>query len=159
MPQPNSSTAARWQPTCKCAARPRTFLAPPVPGLTPEDGGSPHLHNARSYYVCFLTCLPKCVGAELPPPPPTVRAFPGREGGARLARQQTPHHPYPIPTPLLTVTGTELGLLTLTSQGLNFFNELCIHECMTGLQAPCLQFACFYFRQCFNRSNCKYIHF
>ena len=41
----------------------------------------------------------------------------------------------------------------------NFFNELCIHECMTELQAPGLQFACFYFRQCFNRSNCKYIHF
>ena len=28
-----------------------------------------------------------------------------------------------------------------------------IHECMTGLQAPCLQFACFYFRQCFNHQT------
>ena len=49
--QPNSSTSARWQPTCKCAGRPRTSLAPPVPGLTPGDGGSRRLHNAQSYYV------------------------------------------------------------------------------------------------------------
>ena len=84
---------------------------PQTPGLTPWEGGSPHLHNAQSYYVLNLS-LPKCVGAE--PRPPAVRPVPGREGGARIARQQTPDHPHPIPTPLPTVTGTELGLLTLT---------------------------------------------
>ena len=73
VPQPNSSTAARWQPTCKCAGRPRTSLAPPVPGLTPGDGGSPHLHNVQSYYV-FNLSLPQSIGAE--PRPPTVRACP-----------------------------------------------------------------------------------
>ena len=81
---------------------------PQIPGLTPGKGGSPHLHNAQSYYV-FNLSLPKCVGAE--PRPPTYGPVPGREGGARIARQQTPH---PIPTPLPTVTGSELGLLTLT---------------------------------------------
>ena len=41
VPQPNLSTAARWQPTCRWAGRPRTSLAPPVLGLTPGDGGNP----------------------------------------------------------------------------------------------------------------------
>ena len=74
---------------------------PQIPGLTPGEGGSPHLHNAQLYYV-FNLSLPKCVGAEPrppPPPPPTVRAFPGREGGARIARQQTPPPPPPPPSP------------------------------------------------------------
>ncbi len=67
------------------------------------------MHN----YTMFLTCLYPSVSA-LNHAPPTVRAFPGREGGARpIARQQTPP-PHPIPTPLPTVTGSELGLLTLT---------------------------------------------
>ena len=92
---------------------------PQIPGLTPGEGGSPHLHNAQSYYA-FNLSLPKCVGADPrppPPPPPPPQPYgpvPGREGGARIARQQTPHHPHPIPTPLPTVTGSELGLLTLT---------------------------------------------
>ena len=133
MPQPNSSTAARWQPTCKCAGRPRTSLAPSNTRVDPRGGREPHLHNAQSYYV--LTCLYPSVSALNHAPQP-YGPVPGREGGARIARHQTPH---PIP--------------------INFFNELCIHECMTGLQAPGLQFACFYFTQCFNRSNCKYIHF
>ncbi len=69
------------------------------------------MHN----YTMFLTCLYPSVSAlNHAPPPPTVRAFPGREGGARIARQQTPPPPHPIPTPLPTVTGSELGLLTLT---------------------------------------------
>ena len=45
MPQPNSST-------CKCAGRPRTSLAPPVPGLTPWDGGSPPSTQC-SIILCF----------------------------------------------------------------------------------------------------------
>ena len=40
---------------------------PQIPGLTPGEGGSPHLHNAQSYYV-FNLSLPKCVGAEPRPP-------------------------------------------------------------------------------------------
>ena len=84
---------------------------PQIPGLTPGEGESPHLHNAQSYYV-FNLSLPKCVGAE--PRPQPYGPVPGREGGARFARQQTPHPSHPIPTPPPTVTGTELGLLTLT---------------------------------------------
>ena len=107
MSQPNSSTAARWQPTCKCAGRPRTSLAPPVPGLTPVDGVSPHEHNAHSHYV-FNLSYPTVSALNHAPQP--YGPVPGREGGARIARQQPPT----TPTPLPTVIGTELGLLTLT---------------------------------------------
>ena len=43
------------------------------------------MHN----HTMFLTCLYPSMSA-LNHAPPTVRAFPGREGGARIARQQTP---------------------------------------------------------------------
>ena len=82
---------------------------PQTPGLTPWEGGSPHLHNAQSYYV-FNLSQPSVSTLNHAPQP--YGPVPGREGGARIARQQTPHHP--ITTPLPTVTGTELGLLTLT---------------------------------------------
>ena len=150
MPQPNSSTAARWQPTCKCAGRPRTSWLPQIPGLTPGEGGSPTytMHN----HTMFLTCLYPSVSALNHAPQP-YGPVPGREGGARIARHQTPH-----PTPDRYRHGVG-AFNTNLNNDLTFFNELCIHECMTGLQAPGLQFACFYFRQRFNRSNCKYIHF
>ena len=77
---------------------------PQIPGLTPGEGGSPHLHN----HPMFLTCLYPSVSALNHAPQP-YGPVPGREGGARIARQQTPHYPPPP-----TVTGTELGLLTLT---------------------------------------------
>ena len=52
------------------------------------------MHN----YTMFLTCLYPSVSA-LNHAPPTVRAFPGREGGSRIARQQTPPPPPPHPHP------------------------------------------------------------
>ncbi len=67
------------------------------------------MHN----HTMFLTCLYPSMSALNHAPQP-YGPVPGREGGARIARQQTPHHPHPIPTPLPTVTGSELGLLTLT---------------------------------------------
>ena len=84
---------------------------PQIPGLTPGREGAPTytMHN----HTMFLTCLYPSVSALNHAPQP-YGPVPGREGGARIARQQTPHHPHPIPTPLPTVTGTELGLLTLT---------------------------------------------
>ena len=91
-----------------------------VPGSLKYPGWLPGREGAPTYtmhnHTMFLTCLYPSVSAlnhAPPPPPPTVRAFPGREGGARIAHQQTPP-PHPIPTPLPTVTGSELGLLTLT---------------------------------------------
>ena len=47
---------------------------PQIPGLTPGEGGSPHLHNAQSCYV-FNLSLPKCVGAEPAPPPPPPQPY------------------------------------------------------------------------------------
>ena len=80
---------------------------PQIPGLTPGEGGSPHLHNAQSYYV-FNLSLPKCVGADPcpltphPPPPQPYGPFPDAKGALGIARQQTPPPPpppHPHPTP------------------------------------------------------------
>ena len=77
---------------------------PQIPGLTPGEGGSPHLHNAQSYYV-FNLSLPKCVGDEpRPPPPPQLYGpFPDVKGALGspvnepLAPTPSPPHSRPLP--------------------------------------------------------------
>ena len=60
-------------------------------------------------YTMFLTCLYPTVSALNHAPQP-YGLVPGREG----ALGSPVNNPPTTPTPLPTVTGTELGLLTLT---------------------------------------------
>ena len=78
---------------------------PQIPGLTPGEGGSPHLHNAQSYYA-FNLSLPKCVGADPRPPPPApspppppnrTGLFPDVKGALGSPVNKPPTTPTPSP--------------------------------------------------------------
>ena len=72
--------------------------------------------NKFLLFVCLVYLLESdaFLASALNHAPQPYGPVPGREGGARIARQQPPTTPTPIPTSLPTVTGTELGFLTLT---------------------------------------------
>ena len=122
-PKPGAATPAELEPA-SCRSQTRLQLPggslpvnvrdalgrpwlPQIPGLTPGEGGSPHLHNAQSYYV-FNLSLPKYVGAT-PRPPQPYGPFPDVKGALGLPINKplpptpSPPHSRPLPARVLSV--------------------------------------------------------